>query len=131
MGDDSGLEIDGLNGAPGLYSARFAGDRASYADNRKKVLDLLNDLPDEKRRARFVCTMALADPAGHVEVVEGICEGQMTRHETGQGGFGYDPIFYLPQYGKSFAELSPVEKNQVSHRGKALRAVIEILKEKL
>ena len=129
MGDDSGLEIEALNGAPGLYSARFAGEQASYADNRKKALALLGDLPDEKRRARFVCTIALADPYGVCSVVEGVCEGRITHVEAGEGGFGYDPIFYLPHLGKTFSESTRDEKNHVSHRGIAIRAAIEILKE--
>lgn len=131
LGDDSGLEIDPLNGAPGLYSARFAGENVSYADNRKKVLDLLGDLPGAKRSARFICTVAIANPDGVVEVVEGICEGRIACHEAGGSGFGYDPIFYLPEYGKTFAELSPSEKNQISHRGKALRAAMAFLQKRL
>jgi len=128
LGDDSGLEIAVLNGAPGLYSARFAGENASYADNRKKVLDLLGHLHKEKRGAKFVCTIVLSDPAGNVAVTaEGVCEGEITDAETGEGGFGYDPIFYLPQYGKTFAELTPDEKNKISHRGKAIRKAIEML----
>jgi len=156
MGDDSGLEVEALNGAPGLYSARFANgsgfarpsagcgeleneasrpphqvvEKASYRDNRKKVLGLLGNLNDEKRRARFVCTVAIADPSGDVEVVEGVCEGQITRFEIGEDGFGYDSIFYLPHLGKTFAECTREEKNRVSHRGIALRAAIEILKKR-
>jgi len=127
MGDDSGLEIAALNGDPGLYSARFAGENVGYADNRKKVLDLLGDIPKEKRGAKFVCTIVVADPSGKVAIIaEGICEGEITYSEAGQGGFGYDPIFYLPQYGKTFAELTPDEKNEVSHRGKAIRKAMEM-----
>jgi len=128
LGDDSGLEIEALGGAPGLYSARFAGEDVTYADNRKKVLDLLGDLPLEKRNARFVCTVAIASPSSDVDVVEGVCEGQIACVETGQGGFGYDPIFYLPQYGKTFGELSPSDKNRISHRGNALRAALGVLR---
>lgn len=128
MGDDSGLEVDALGGAPGLYSARFAGEGVSYADNRKKLLDSLGDRPDDQRNARFICTIAVASPEGTVEVVEGRCEGRITRSEAGAGGFGYDPIFFLPAHHKTFAELSPEEKNRVSHRGRAIRAAIPFLR---
>lgn len=128
LGDDSGLEIAALDGAPGIYSARFAGENVGYTDNRKKVLDLLGNAPREKRGAKFVCTIALSDPTGKVRIIaEGICEGEIAPFETGDGGFGYDPIFYLPQYGKTFAALTPDEKNQVSHRGKAIRKAVEML----
>ncbi len=131
LGDDSGLEIAALNGEPGLYSARYAGENVSYADNRKKVLDLLKNIPDEKRQARFICTIVISDPDGNVAgVAEGLCEGKIALVETGEGGFGYDPIFYLPQYGKTFSELTQDEKNRVSHRGNALRATIAILKKR-
>lgn len=128
LGDDSGMEVDALGGAPGLYSARFAGEGVTYADNRKKVLDLLGDRPDDQRTARFLCTIALASPEGKIEVVEGRCEGRITRRDVGEGGFGYDPIFFLPAYNKTFAELSPEEKNRISHRGLAVRAAIPHLK---
>lgn len=128
MGDDSGMEVEALGGAPGLYSARFAGEGVTYADNRKKVLDLLGDRPDDQRTARFLCTIALASPEGKVEVVEGRCEGRITRRDVREGGFGYDPIFFLPAYNKTFAELSPEEKNRISHRGSAVRAAIPLLK---
>ncbi|TAK10375.1 MAG: RdgB/HAM1 family non-canonical purine NTP pyrophosphatase, partial [Candidatus Manganitrophaceae bacterium] len=103
LGDDSGLEVDALDGAPGLYSARFAGEGVTYAENRKKLLDLLGDRPDEQRTARFICTIAVASPDGAVEVVEGRCEGRITRRDVGAGGFGYDPIFFLPTHRKTFA----------------------------
>lgn len=128
LGDDSGLEVDALGGAPGLYSARFAGEGVTYADNRKKLLDALADRPDDQRTARFICTIAIVSPDGKVEVVEGRCEGRITWGEVGGGGFGYDPIFFLPTYNKTFAELSPEEKNRISHRGRAVRAAIPILK---
>jgi XTP/dITP diphosphohydrolase len=130
LGDDSGLEIAALDDAPGLYSARYAGENVTYADNRKKVLALLKGVPDEKRQARFICTIVISDPDGNVEVAEGICPGKINLAETGDGGFGYDPIFYLPQYGKTFSELTQDEKNKVSHRGAALRAAIAILKKR-
>ena len=128
MGDDSGLEVDALGGAPGLYSARFAGEGVTYADNRKKLLDLLGDRSDDQRTARFICTIAVASPDGAVEVVEGRCEGRITRRDVGAGGFGYDPIFFLPAHNKTFAELSSEEKNRISHRGRAVRAAIPLLK---
>ncbi len=129
LGDDSGLEIDALNGAPGLYSARFAGENVSYADNRKKVLDLMENVPDTKRQARFICTIAIANPNGEVEgIVEGVCEGKIARVESGGNGFGYDPLFYLLELGKTFAELTHAQKNKVSHRGVALQKAIDILK---
>lgn len=128
LGDDSGLEVDALDGAPGLYSARFAGEGVTYAENRKKLLDLLGDRPDEQRTARFICTIAVASPDGAVEVVEGRCEGRITRQDVGAGGFGYDPIFFLPTHRKTFAEISAEEKNRISHRGRAVRAAVPILK---
>ena len=131
LGDDSGLEVDALNGAPGIYSARFAGEGATYADNRRKLLDLLGNLPDPKRTARFVCTIALATPEGRIEIVESGVEGRIAKAESGEEGFGYDPIFFLPAYQKTFAELSPEEKNKMSHRGQAVRAAMEILKKEL
>lgn len=131
LGDDSGLEVDALNGAPGLYSARFAGEGVSYAANRKKLLDLLGDLPDEKRGARFVCTIALASPGGRIEVVESGVEGRIARTTSGEEGFGYDPLFFLPAYRKTFAELSASDKNKMSHRGLAVRAAMEILRKEL
>jgi XTP/dITP diphosphohydrolase len=132
LGDDSGLEISALNGAPGLYSSRFAGEGASYADNRKKVLDMLLDIPKEKRLAQFVCTVVIASPDGTVESAIGVCEGKIacSKDVTNEEGFGYDPIFYPVQYNKTFWACSPDEKNQISHRGHAVRAAIEILKKK-
>lgn len=128
LGDDSGLEVDALNGAPGLYSARFAGEGATYADNRKKLLGLLGTLPDEKRGAQFVCTIALASPEGRIEIVESGVKGRIAQSESGEEGFGYDPIFFLPAFRKTFSDLSPSDKNKMSHRGQAVRAALEILK---
>lgn len=129
MGDDTGLEVDALGGAPGLYSARYAGETVTYADNRKKLLKALADSPEEKRGARFICTIAIAEPGGSVDVVTGSCEGRITHFETGRSGFGYDPVFFVPTYGKTFSELSPDEKNKISHRGRAVRAAIQVLQE--
>lgn len=131
MGDDSGLEVEALGGAPGLYSARYAGEGVTYADNRKKLLDALGDLPDAKRKAAFTCTIAIAGPKGELDVVEGVCEGRITRAEAGGGGFGYDPIFFVPAYKKTFAELPAAEKNKISHRARAVGAAMEILREKM
>lgn len=131
MGDDSGLEVKALGGAPGLHSARYAGEGVTYADNRRKLLDALGDRPDEEREAAFVCTIAIASPAGEVEVVEGVCEGRITRSESGSGGFGYDPIFFIPAYRKTFAEIPPAEKNKISHRARAVGAAMEILRKKM
>jgi XTP/dITP diphosphohydrolase len=128
LGDDTGLEVEALSGAPGLYSARYAGEGATYADNRKKLLNALSGLPPENRSARFLCTVAIAWPDGRVEVVEGICPGRINERESGADGFGYDPVFFVPECGKTFAALSPDEKNRVSHRGRAIRAAAEILK---
>jgi XTP/dITP diphosphohydrolase len=129
MGDDTGLEVDFLGGAPGLYSARYAGKGASYADNRKKLLADLSGVPVEKRTARFRCTVAIAWPDGAVKIAEGVCPGRIAERETGGDGFGYDPIFFIPECGKTFAELSPEQKNRVSHRGRAVRAAVEILQQ--
>jgi len=127
LGDDSGLEVDALGGMPGIYSARFAGARVTAADNRKKLLDLLGDLPDEKRMARFVCALALANPEGVTQTVTRHCEGVIARHESGGGGFGYDPVFWVTACGKTFAQMSSAEKNAVSHRGQAVRAALALL----
>jgi len=131
MGDDSGLEVAALGGAPGLYSARYAGEGVTYADNRKKLLDALGELPDEKRGAAFICTIAIASPDKEIDVVEGICEGRITRTELGSGGFGYDPIFFVPAYGKTFAEIPAAEKNKISHRARAIGAAMEVLRRKM
>lgn len=128
LGDDTGLEVEALGGAPGLYSARFAGEGASYHNNRMKLMEALRGLPAERRGARFVCTVAIGWPDGSVKVVEGRCEGSITEKESGGRGFGYDPIFWVSECGKTFAELSPEEKNRISHRGRAVRSAMEILK---
>ncbi len=135
LGDDSGLEIDALDGAPGLYSSRFAGEGATYADNRKKVLELLLDIPEESRSARFICTVVIASPDGASEAIVGICEGKIACSKGGRplriddsNGFGYDPIFYPTGYNKTFADCTSDEKHRISHRGHAVRAAIEILK---
>lgn len=127
LADDSGLEIDYLNGEPGIYSARYMGEDTSYRIKNANLIERLEGVPDEKRTARFVCAIAAAFPDGTVKTVRGTMEGRIGYEETGENGFGYDPIFYLPEYGCSSAELSMEEKNKISHRGKALRAIKEEL----
>lgn len=131
LADDSGLEIDYLNKEPGIYSARYAGVDTSYDIKNNLLLDRLQGVPDEKRTARFVCAIAAAFPDGSTEVVRGIVEGIIGHEIAGENGFGYDPIFYLPEYGCTTAELSPEKKNEVSHRGEALRAMRKIMEKKV
>ncbi len=121
MADDSGLEIDALNGRPGVYSCRYAGPDATDEKNIEKVLSELRGVPKERRTARFICTIALAGPYGLFFVVEGHCEGFITEEPKGKYGFGYDPIFYVPDYHQTFAELNPSIKNKISHRANALK----------
>ena len=127
LADDSGLEIDALNKEPGIYSARYMGEDTSYDIKNQALIDRLEGVPDEKRTARFVCAIAAALPDGSTEVVRGTMEGRIGYEITGENGFGYDPIFYLPEYGCTSAELSMEEKNRISHRGKALRLIKEEL----
>jgi len=127
LADDSGLVVDALNGQPGIYSARFAGAEASDADNNQKLLDLMEDMDETKRNARFVCCMALSSPAGETLVVEDNCEGIILRQPVGEQGFGYDPLFMPQGYNQSMAQLSRQEKNLISHRGKALNRIKPIL----
>ncbi len=124
VADDSGLAVDALGGAPGVYSARYSGEGASDGDNNKKLLSALADVPDEKRTARFCTVVTCAFPDGTNFQVEGVCEGRILHEPMGEGGFGYDPLFYYEPFDKSFAELTPDEKNAVSHRGKAMRAFV-------
>ena len=130
LADDSGLEIDYLDKAPGIYSARFAGEDTSYDIKNRILLDRLEGVPDEERRARFVCAVAAVFPDGTVKVVRETIEGQIAHEIVGENGFGYDPIFYVPEYGCTTAEMTPELKNELSHRGKALRAMKKILEEK-
>ncbi len=125
IADDSGLEIDYLEGAPGVYSHRFAGENATDADRIHKVLTLLKDVPDEQRTARFHCCICLIDETGQKHIFHGIAEGKIGHEPVGENGFGYDPIFV---YGdKTFAELTREEKNQVSHRGRAVQQLVDFL----
>ena len=129
LADDSGLEVDALGGAPGVFSARYAGENASDTRNNARLIEQLDGVPKEKRTARFRCVIAVATPDGAVRTAEGQCEGQILPAPRGQNGFGYDPLFLLPELGRTFAELSPEEKNRLSHRGLALRAARKILQE--
>lgn len=130
LADDSGLEIDYLNKEPGIYSARYAGVDTSYDIKNQLLLDRLAGVPDEQRTARFVCAIAAAFPDGTAEVVRGTIEGIIGHEIVGENGFGYDPIFYLPQYGLTTAQISPELKNDLSHRGNALRAMRTIMEKK-
>lgn len=128
MADDSGLEIDYLNKEPGVYSARYLGEDTSYHIKNKNLIERLNGVPDEQRTARFVCAIAAVLPDGRELTTRATIEGRIGYEEKGEHGFGYDPIFYVPQFGKTTAELTEEEKNQVSHRGKALQLMKEELK---
>jgi XTP/dITP diphosphohydrolase len=128
LADDSGLEVDVLGGEPGRLSARYAGEGASDRDRVDYLLSRLKDVPEEKRSARFRCVIAIATPDGEVELSSGECPGFITLEPRGEEGFGYDPIFYLPELGKTMAELTLEEKNRVSHRGRAAREAINLLR---
>ena len=130
LADDSGLEIDYLNKEPGIYSARYMGEDTSYDIKNQALLDRLDGVPDEKRTARFVCAIAAVMPDGSCEVVRGTMEGIIGHEIAGENGFGYDPIFFLPEYGCTSAELSPEKKNELSHRGEGLRKIRAILEQK-
>lgn len=129
IADDSGLEVDALDGAPGVYSARYSGEDATDAQNNAKLLAALDNVPDEKRSARFKTVVTCAFPDGTDFQVEGVCEGSILRAQDGDGGFGYDPLFYYAPLGKTFAALTADEKNAVSHRGKAMRGFVKKFKE--
>ena len=131
LADDSGLEIDYLNKEPGIYSARYAGTDTSYEIKNNLLLQRLEGVPDEKRTARFVCAIAAVFPDGSKETVRGTIEGRIGYEIAGEHGFGYDPIFYLPEYGCTTAELDPEKKNELSHRGKAHRLMREIIEQKM
>ncbi|GAB4568139.1 MAG: RdgB/HAM1 family non-canonical purine NTP pyrophosphatase [Anaerolineae bacterium] len=125
--DDSGLEVDALNGEPGVMSARYGGPGASDEDRYRLLLQRLEGVPEHKRTARFRCVIALASPQGEVHLAEGVCEGRITTEPRGQGGFGYDPVFFVPELGRTMAELTAEEKNAISHRGRAAREAREVL----
>ena len=127
ISDDSGLEVNVLKGAPGIYSARFSGDEASDQENNRKLLHLMEGVPASKRGARFRCSIAIVSPKGGEAVVEGKCSGRIGLKEVGKKGFGYDPLFVFPRLGKTMAQLTLEEKNKVSHRGIALRKLRKII----
>ncbi|MBQ8814795.1 MAG: XTP/dITP diphosphatase [Lachnospiraceae bacterium] len=131
LADDSGLEVDYMDKMPGIYSSRFMGEDTSYDIKNKAIIDALEKAEGEERSARFVCAIAAVLPDGSERVVRATMEGRIGYEIAGQNGFGYDPIFFLPEYGKTSAEISPEEKNEISHRGKALRLMKEELKEAL
>ncbi len=127
LADDSGLVIDALKGEPGIYSARFGGDNATDLDRSRLILNNMKDVPTAQRSARFVCAIAIVFPDGKEYVTDGICEGMIHHEMRGNNGFGYDPIFYLPELGKTMAELTLDEKNRISHRAKAIEKAKDIL----
>ena len=127
LADDSGLEVDALQGQPGVYSARFAGEPCDDQRNNLKLLQLMQGIPTAQRTASFVSVIAFVTPQGQVFTTEGRCEGIILESLRGTGGFGYDPLFYLPELGKTMAELTLAEKNTVSHRAKALKAMVSEL----
>lgn len=127
MADDSGLEVDYLNGEPGIYSARYLGRDTDYNYKNNYIIEKLKNAKDEERSARFVCVISLVLPDGREFIKKGVMEGRIAYEIKGENGFGYDPVFYLPEYGMTSAELSGEEKNKISHRGKALRAMKELI----
>lgn len=128
LADDSGLEVDALGGSPGVLSSRFAGPGATDEENNEKVLTLLKGVPKEKRKAKFRCIIAVAQPTGEVEAVEGTLEGEIGFRPEGKAGFGYDPLFIVPEYGKTVAQLGRDIKNRISHRAKAVEEAKRILR---
>jgi XTP/dITP diphosphohydrolase len=128
MADDSGLQVEALAGAPGIYSARFAGEDKNDGANNSKLLHLLENVPAAGREAQFVCAIVIAGPCGVVFETQGFCRGQISFSPAGEEGFGYDPIFFLPQYGCTMAQLPAEKKNSISHRADALQKVLPVLK---
>lgn len=131
IADDSGLVVDSLDGAPGIYSSRFGGEGATDSEKNFKLLAMLKDVEPAKRTARFVCSIAFINKEGREFVVTGKCEGMIAFSPKGENGFGYDPIFFIPEYDKTMAQLEPELKNQISHRGRAMKALKDILKSEL
>ena len=129
LADDSGLEVDALRGEPGIQSARFAGEAATDAEKVNFLLAKLNSVPWERRTARFKCVIAIASPGGRAEMCYGECHGMVAFEAKGENGFGYDPIFFLPEIGKTMAELQPEMKNQISHRARASQKARQVLKQ--
>lgn len=124
LADDSGLEVDALDGRPGVYSARYSGENATDATNNAKLLDEMTDVAEDNRTARFRCSMALVD-GNTVLTADGVCEGVILRELRGEGGFGYDPLFYVPRFKRTLAELTSDEKNAISHRGQVVRKMAD------
>jgi XTP/dITP diphosphohydrolase len=131
LADDSGLEIEYLNNEPGIYSARYMGADTPYSVKNQNFIDRLKGVPDEKRTAHFVCVIAAAMPDGEIFTTKGVIEGRIAEEEKGENGFGFDPIFYVPEYGCTTAQLSEEQKNAISHRGKALEAMKEELRKRI
>ena len=131
IADDSGLEVDALGGAPGIYSARYAGEQKDDAANNQKLLEALKDVPDEERGAQFHCAIVAIAKDGRRYDAEGIVRGRILRAARGDNGFGYDPLFYVEEFGKTTAELSMEEKNKISHRGQAVRDIVAILEKEV
>ena len=131
VADDTGLEVDALGGRPGVYAARYAGPQATYEDNCRKLLKELAGVPRDRRTARFVTVAAVAEPSEKVQVTTGRLDGLITEAQAGEQGFGYDPVFYVPDLGKTLAELSSEQKNRISHRAKAFAQVRELLQNRL
>lgn len=131
LADDTGLEVDALDGRPGVYAARYAGEHATYQDNCRKLLEELQGVPVGKRAARFLTVIALAEPTDLVDVVEGVLDGTIAETVSGTDGFGYDPVFFVPELGKTLAQITLEEKNQISHRGRALAKVKDVLRQKI
>ena len=130
LADDSGLVIDALGGMPGIYSARWMGEDTPYEEKNARIIEMMKDVPEAKRSARFIGVIAAVFPDGTELVTRGDMEGLIGQKSMGQNGFGYDPLLYLPEYGRTAAELSPDEKNAASHRGKSLRAMKEMLEKR-
>jgi XTP/dITP diphosphohydrolase len=130
VADDTGIEVDALGGRPGVYAARYAGEHATYEDNCRKLLQELRGTPRAQRTARFVTVAAIALPSSTVQTVSGQLQGLITEEPAGSQGFGYDPVFFVPELGKTLAELSADEKNRISHRAKAFAQVRELLRSK-
>ncbi len=129
LADDSGLEIDALGGAPGVQSARFLGSETSYEERFRVILEQLKGLPLDQRSARFRCVIAIAEPLGNIHIMEGVVEGIIADSPRGTNGFGYDPIFFVPELGKTFAELEPEYKNRISHRARAAQSARKLLED--
>jgi len=129
IADDSGLEVDALKGQPGIYSARYAGEGATDRKNKQRLLEQMKGIPASKRCAQFVCSLAVVSAEGKEAVVEGVCRGRIGFKEVGKKGFGYDPLFVLPRFGRTMAQLALAEKDRISHRGKALRKLRKVIKD--